>query len=151
MERGQAAGPRLVVILLVRHGRAGRRGSGADDSLRPLDEKGRRQAAALAAALGRRPLERIISSPFVRCVETIEPLARATSLTIELRDELAEGASAVAARRLIEQLDGQEAALCTHGDVIAELIGPDRQAKKGSVWILDPDHDLKPVEYVPPA
>jgi phosphohistidine phosphatase SixA len=140
------------VILLVRHGRAGRRGSaGADDSLRPLDEKGRRQAAALAAALSERPLERIISSPFVRCVETIEPLARAAGLTIELRDELAEGASAGDARGLIAEVNGQEAALCSHGDVIAELIGHHRQAKKGSVWLLDPENDLTPVGYLPPA
>jgi 8-oxo-dGTP diphosphatase len=138
------------MILLVRHGRAGRRGSaGPDDSLRPLDERGRRQAAALAAALSDRPLKRIVSSPFVRCVETIEPLAQAAGLTIELRDELAEGAHAVDARRLIEELDGQEAALCTHGDVIAELIGHHRQAKKGSVWLLDPDQG--PVDYLPPA
>jgi 8-oxo-dGTP diphosphatase len=139
------------VILLVRHGRAGKRGSaGADDSLRPLDEKGRRQAAALAATLTERPLERIISSPFVRCVETIEPLARAAGLTIELRDELAEGASAVAARRLIEEVAGQETALCSHGDVIGELIGHDRRAGKGSVWLLDPDQNLAPIEYLSP-
>jgi broad specificity phosphatase PhoE len=140
------------VILLVRHARAGKRGTaGADDSLRPLDERGRRQAAALAAALSGRPLDRVISSPFVRCIETIEPLARAAGLTIELRDELAEGGSAADARGLIAELDGQEAALCSHGDVITELIGHHRQAKKGSVWILDPGHDLAPVSYLPPA
>lgn len=140
------------MILLVRHARAGRRGSaGTDDRLRPLDERGRRQAAALAAALGERPLQRIISSPFVRCVETIEPLALAAGLTIELREELAEGASGVAARGLIDEIGGEEAALCTHGDVIAELIGHRRRAKKGSVWMLDPDDDLTPVGFLPPA
>lgn len=85
----------------------------------------------------------------MRCVETIEPLARAAGLTIELRDELAEGALAIDARGLLEELDRQEAALCSHGDVIAELIGHDRQAKKGSVWLLDPDDG--PVGYLPPA
>jgi phosphohistidine phosphatase SixA len=153
MERGQAAGPRLVVILLVRHGRAGRRGSGADDSLRPLDEKGRRQAAALAAALGRRPLERIISSPFVRCVETIEPLAQDAGLEIELRDELAEGSPVSDVLALIAGHDDEQGdmVLCTHGDVIEEMVGRGRPAEKGSVWVLDPEHDLEPRRYVLPG
>ncbi len=139
------------MILLVRHARAGRRGShGADDSQRPLDEKGRQQAEVLVGLLADRPLQRILTSPFLRCVETVAPLARATGLEPELRVELAEGSSAPAARRLIAELDGQEAVLCSHGDVIGELIGHGRPAKKGSVWLLDPARGLEPRGYMVP-
>jgi 8-oxo-dGTP diphosphatase len=139
-----------MAILLVRHARAGKRGTYADDTIRPLDTKGRKQATRLAALLAARPVRRILSSPYTRCVQTVEPLAAALNLGIELRDELAEGAPAAAVRELLEELrdtDG-EACLCTHGDVIAELIGYDRPAKKGSVWVLDPTRDFEPVEYV---
>jgi hypothetical protein len=40
--------------------------------------------------------------------------------------------------------------LCTHGDVIAEMVGHDRPAEKGSVRVLDPEHDLEPGRYVLP-
>ena len=139
-----------MAILLVRHARAGKRGTYADDAIRPLDAKGHKQATRLAELLAARPIRRILSSRYTRCVQTVEPLAAALSLEIELREELAEGAPAPAVRNLLEELrdiDG-DVALCTHGDVIAELIGYDRPAKKGSVWVLDPKRDFELVEYV---
>jgi 8-oxo-dGTP diphosphatase len=139
-----------VAILLVRHARAGKRGTYADDTIRPLDTKGHKQATRLAELLAARPIRRILSSPYTRCVQTVEPLAATLNLEIELRDALAEGAPAADVRELLEELrdiDG-DVVLCTHGDVIAELIGYDRPAKKGSVWVLDPEHDFEPVEYV---
>ncbi len=139
------------MILLVRHARAGRRGSaGPDDSLRPLDDKGIHQAAALADMLGDRSLGRIFSSPYRRCVETVQPLADATGLEIELREELAEGSPAAMVLPLIADPGEHDIVICTHGDVIGELIGPGRQAKKGSVWVLDPDNDLEPRGYMLP-
>jgi broad specificity phosphatase PhoE len=139
------------MILLVRHARAGRRGSaGPDDSLRPLDEKGVRQASALVALLGQRRIGSILSSPYRRCVETVEPLAAAAGLEVELRDELAEGAPGSQVLPLIAGAGEGDIVLCTHGDVIGELIGHGRPAKKGSVWVLDPEHDLQPGEYLLP-
>ena len=137
------------MILLIRHGRAGRRGhAGPDDSLRPLDEKGIRQARALPALLDAYRIDRIVSSPFTRCTQTVEPLAEQARLEIEQRMALAEGAPGDAARSLIRAL-GATAAVCTHGDVIAELIGSGRRAHKGSVWVLEPE-TLEPVEYLRP-
>jgi 8-oxo-dGTP diphosphatase len=134
-------------MLVVRHGRAGKRGqAGGDDSRRRLDARGRRQALALSELLAAYPVERILSSPYARCMETVEPLASRLHLELEPRDELAEGASAAAVRGLIAELGQTSAVLCTHGDVIAELIGPGRKARKGSVWVLDTD-ELRPLEY----
>ena len=138
----------LVVILLVRHGRAGKRGAGGgDDSLRPLDDKGRRQAAALADMLAAYPVTRVLTSPFVRCAQTVEPLARRLGIAAEERGELAEGTPPGPVRDLLASLDGATAVVCTHGDIIAELIGPGREAKKGSVWVLE-GAQLDPVEYL---
>jgi phosphohistidine phosphatase SixA len=140
------------VILLVRHARAGERGSaGPDDSLRPLDETGRQQAEALAAMLSDQPLTRIVTSPYRRCIQTVEPLARAAGLEIEQRDELAEGSPVSDVLALIAGHDEQDdLLLCTHGDVIEEMVGRGRPAEKGSVWVLDPEHDLEPRRYILP-
>jgi 8-oxo-dGTP diphosphatase len=152
VEAAPEARPRLVVILLVRHARAGERGSaGADDSLRPLDEIGRQQAEALAAMLSDRPLARIVTSPYRRCIQTVEPLAWAAGLEIEQRDELAEGSPLSDVLALIACHDQQgDMVLCTHGDVIEEMVGRGRPAEKGSVWVLDPEHDLEPRRYILP-
>lgn len=136
------------MILLIRHGRAGKRSAWAgDDTLRPLDAKGRRQAAALPKLLAGFGIERILSSPYRRCVETVEPLAAALSLDIEQRAELAEGADAADVARLLNEAGGTTVALCTHGDVIAEVIGAERKAEKGSVWVIEAAH-RSPVQHL---
>jgi phosphohistidine phosphatase SixA len=134
-------------LLLVRHASAGDPSEWeGDDRERPLDERGCRQAEALVEALGEFELERIVSSPYLRCVQTVEPLARARGLEIELDD-------ACGAHRLgdvpnvLEGLRGLNAAVCTHGDL--PFLG-DRKYKKGSVWVVD--SDLRPARYIrPPA
>jgi broad specificity phosphatase PhoE len=136
------------VILLIRHGRAGKRSAWAgDDRQRPLDTKGRRQAASLPGLLAGFGIERILSSPYRRCVETVEPLAAELHLDVEQRTELAEGADAVDVGRLLNEVGGTTVALCTHGDVIAGLIGADRNAEKGSVWVIEAAH-RSPVQYL---
>src|SRR5258706_1561493 len=104
---------------LVRHASAGERLEWADDRLRPLDDRGRRQAAELAAAPSSGDVQRVVASPYVRCVQTVEPLAAALGLDVEVDDRLAEGAG-FAAQALLEE-DGVVA--CTHGDVIHDLLG----------------------------
>jgi 8-oxo-dGTP diphosphatase len=152
METAPEARARLVVILLVRHARAGQRGSaGADDSRRPLDETGRQQAVALAEMLSDRPLTRIVTSPYRRCIQTVEPLAESAGLAIEQRPELAEGSPLSDVLALIAGHDHEgDMVLCTHGDVIEEMVGRGRPAEKGSVWVLDPEHDLEPRRYMLP-
>src|SRR5204863_6334608 len=68
---------RAVIVLLVRHADAeSRDGWEAPDVLRPLTAKGRRQARGLVAALGDRwPIGQLVSSPSLRCLETLTPLA----------------------------------------------------------------------------
>ena len=125
-----------MIVYLVRHARAGHRETwqGEDDSLRPLDERGRRQADALVAQLAERDFARILTSPFTRCVQTVEPLAEARGLPVEGVDSLAEGAGKAAALDLFGSLDAPAVA-CVHGDLVEVLVG--ESAKKGATLVLD--------------
>ncbi len=139
--------------LLVRHARAGERHEWqGDDRLRPLDRKGRRHAKALAGTLEELGATRLLSSPYVRCVQTLEPAAERLGLPIEEHDELREGASADEVKALLGELDGSVPALCTHGDVIENLLGPQRRCKKGAIWVLEVSGgDVRAERYLPPA
>ncbi|MGQ0679095.1 MAG: NUDIX hydrolase [Actinomycetota bacterium] len=123
-------------VLLVRHGSAGSRKKWSkDDRLRPLDQKGRRQAAELIDKLGGFPVRRILSSGYLRCMQTVEPLGKHLGLEVERAEELEEGASAAGVSHLLAAQDGL-VVLCTHGDVSQELLGPGVANQKGSVWVL---------------
>ena len=120
-----------MTSVLVRHASAGDRDDwDGDDRLRPLDARGRRQAEELVELLGPLEVRRVVSSPYARCIETVEPLAEARGLSVELDDRLAEGAGQ-AAYALVQE-DG--IVCCTHGDVVVDLLG--RGLKKGSAVVL---------------
>jgi 8-oxo-dGTP diphosphatase len=140
-------------LLLVRHAKAGNRQDWAgDDRLRPLSAAGARQADELARRLATYRPNRILASPYVRCRDTVVPLAEQMGVTIEDVPELAEGHSREAAaliRRLAASLDGASDAivLCSHGDVIPEVLdhfavedgldlGAAPRCAKGSTWVL---------------
>jgi 8-oxo-dGTP diphosphatase len=123
-------------VLVVRHADAGDRETWhGDDALRPLDDRGRRQAEALPDRLAGFPIERLLSSPLVRCVQSLEPLARARGLEVELADELTEGAGPETAARMLEGLAGQAAVACGHGPELVPLFG---KVKKGETVVVEP-------------
>ena len=105
---------------LVRHAKAGSRERWtAPDRDRPLTAAGKIQAVALASLLG--PSTRVVtSSPYVRCVETVAPLAEALGLHVEEDDRLAEGADPGWAMATLASVPGS--VLCTHGDVMASIV-----------------------------
>ena len=108
-------------FILARHASAGRREEwGGSDRLRPLDDRGRRQSEGLVAALAGYPVERILSSPYVRCIETVLPVAEQRGLVVEERLELGEGASRESALALVDAVEGPGLIFCTHGDVVEE-------------------------------
>ncbi len=150
-----------MTVYLVRHAKAGsRRAWKGDDELRPLSKAGRTQARALAKRLSAVAVTRIISSPFVRCRETVTPLAERTGVELEISDALAEGATRADSLRLLEKCAGEDAVLCTHGDVLGNLLmhashlgvdlGDDR-IEKASVWVLElADSEVRAAHYEPP-
>jgi 8-oxo-dGTP diphosphatase len=151
-----------VPVYLVRHAKAGNRGEWTKpDHLRPLSENGKQQAEQLVAVLDGSPIERIISSPHVRCVQTLEPLASERGVTLEKSEDLAEGAGPARALALLSEVSGNPAVLCSHGDVIQEVLQhlsaeglelPDPPPlRKGSTWVLETDGDgFVGARYLPP-
>ena len=121
-----------MTSVLLRHASAGDRDRwDGDDFHRPLDARGRRQAAELVELLRPFKVRRVLSSPYVRCIETVEPLAAALDLPVELNDRLTEGAGPGAGLLLHE--DG--VVCCTHGDIIESVLG--RGLKKGAFVVMD--------------
>ncbi len=152
-----------MTIFLVRHAHAGKRSEWeGDDKTRPISARGVVQTEAVTSLLARRPVTRVVSSPYVRCVQTVEPLAAAAGLSVEVDERLAEGADLDAAFDLLVELDGVHGVACTHGDLIPPLLrrlvamgmavdGP-LLDQKGSVWVIHLKNGVPTKgRYVPPG
>lgn len=138
-------------IYLVRHAKAGSRSAWEDDDLvRPLSKPGWKQAEAIASRLVKRGATALYTSPYLRCRQTLEPLAAAADLDIVTDDRLVEGGAFEDTLDLLDEVpDG--AVLCSHGDIIPETIAAlqrrgclieDRPDwRKGTIWTLDRDAD----------
>jgi 8-oxo-dGTP diphosphatase len=134
-----------VTVYVVRHADAlSRQKWNDDDTLRPLTTKGFGQADGLLDVLAGRRIDTIVSSPAVRCTQTVVPLAKERDLTIVEDPVLWETSAVNLARRLLDDVD--HAVLCSHGDLIPDLIDEligegmeavGRDCKKGSTWILE--------------
>jgi 8-oxo-dGTP diphosphatase len=155
----------VTPVYLVRHAKALDRSTWTDpDRLRPLSKPGRRQAEALPAHFGGIPFQRIVSSPFVRCLQTLEPLAKTLDTGVEHAEELVEGSPGRGALALVLGLaTSGPVAACTHGDVLLDaletlraaevpLTGP-FECKKGSTWVLEVEEGaVRSAAYLlPPA
>jgi len=142
----------LTRSYLVRHGEAGYRHAWTQpDELRPLTEEGCRQARGLVTLLADATFDRMLSSPAVRCVQTLEPLAAVRGLTVETTPLLAEGAGPAGALGFLR--DGA-VVVCSHGDVIEEALdalaadgvplegrpaGEGAETPKGATWVFEVD------------
>jgi 8-oxo-dGTP diphosphatase len=144
--------PTSSTVLLVRHGSAGDpdRWEG-DDRLRPLDEKGRRQAEALGRALVAFAPTRLLSADCARCLGTLAPLAVNLGLQVEPEPRVSEAGYAQSPETGVRKVNelvsaGGTTAVCSQGTVIPHLVaaisgdvgaGASKlEAKKGSVWAL---------------
>ena len=138
-------------LFLVRHAKAGKRKEwDGDDTLRPLDKIGRLQAEAIALRLSGKSPTALYSSRYLRCVQTLEPLGEHLGQTVTIDDYLTEGADWRATIEWMTTLhDG--AVLCSHGDVIPDVISAlerrgmhiagDPDWRKATVWVLERDGD----------
>jgi len=138
-----------LTVYLVRHADAVSRQEWAhEDLLRPLTGKGFDQAQGLVDLLGDIRVTRFLTSPAVRCRQTLEPLASHLGLVIEETPALLEGTVVHEARALLDSVTAGDVVLCSHGDVIPDLVNQlmtegmearGRDAKKGSTWVLTHD------------
>lgn len=115
-------------LVLVRHGKAvGRSGWNGPDAARPLTERGVTQAAALVDTITAWSPRRIVSSPAVRCVTTVAPLAAATGIQVKRDDGISQDAWEAGhdeVRRVVGKRvrSGKSAVLCSHGPVLPEIV-----------------------------
>ena len=148
---------------LVRHTAAGDRSrwKGPDEE-RPLTKKGEAQARTLAEELAGIGVTRVLSSRYLRCVQTVDPLARHLDVKVEDHEGLAEGAGRKAIASVLAEVAGTTTVLCSHGDVIPAMLEQlARQGtkflsplacQKGSTWSIA--HDGKnfiEARYLPPS
>jgi 8-oxo-(d)GTP phosphatase len=157
--------PRATVpLILVRHASAGHRDDWAgDDRLRPLDDEGAIDALLLADLLACfAPRARVISSPALRCTESVRPYAAGFGGSVEAEAVLAvPGRTADFSSARTDRADtlrhlfrnlvaaGQPVVVCLHRENLplalaaaCSVLGapapadPDLSLPKGGFWVL---------------
>jgi len=156
-------------IIVVRHGQAEpKKGWTGPDDLRPLTSRGRRQADRLDKVLGAGTTPaRILTSPALRCEQTVQPIAERCRIGLERTEALATdaGAEATALCRKLANSEPSDSVviLCTHREAMLEMLpqlgqefghklGHRLPGAKGGAWFLDfQEGRLAKVDYRPPA
>jgi 8-oxo-dGTP diphosphatase len=106
--------------------------------------------------------DRILSSPYVRCMETVVPIAGDRGMAVEPVAELTEAAPVDGAIALVRKHAIPGALLCMHGDVLPMMldhyaaagvdIPEEREWPKGCIWTLETDStgEVVRARYTPP-
>ncbi|HEV2415541.1 MAG TPA: phosphoglycerate mutase family protein [Candidatus Dormibacteraeota bacterium] len=135
---------------MVRHGKAGKPEEWTgDDRLRPLTKKGMKQAEELVTLYKKLDIADVFSSAYLRCVQTVEPVARARGLTVKHSPSLEFGAGLEGLGEFLGDRSLDNVVLSTHGDIMFELV-EDLVARevirqgyggdeKASTWVLEVD------------
>ena len=103
----------------------------------------------------------VLSSPYQRCRQTVEPLADARGLSVADEPLLARGATAAELLPLLLALADGGAALCSHGEVISLVVASlvedgiirrsQARCEKGSTWLLEASRGrISGASYLPP-
>ncbi|HZC98830.1 MAG TPA: phosphoglycerate mutase family protein [Actinomycetes bacterium] len=150
------------MLVLVRHAHAGDKHAWpGPDLARPLSATGRREAAGLLAQLAAYPIRAIVSSPALRCQQTVQPLADQRGLPVGTDELLAVDADVEEVLARLPPVEAHEVVWCSHGELIGLLLARlrDRGAPisrhavwpKGSAWLLEPaDGAIRRATYRPP-
>lgn len=116
-------------FLLVRHAHAVARGDwGGPDPKRPLSSVGQRRAGGrIAALLGAYLPDLVLTSPSVRCVDSVAPFANASDVPLVRKKGLSEEGFAGAPGKLDRHLGrvferATPLALCTHGPLLPPVL-----------------------------
>jgi 8-oxo-dGTP diphosphatase len=154
--------PALRTFYVVRHGKAGNREDwSGDDRLRPLTKKGFKQAESLVDVFKKLRVSDVFSSAYLRCIQTVEPLATARQLAVKNSTELEEGHGLEGLTEFLGDRSLDDVVLSTHGDIVWEVV-EDLVARevvragyggyaKGSSWVLEvDDHGVtERARYIP--
>jgi len=137
-------------IVVLRHARAGRKlADRSKDFERGLDRKGREVALRLPRLIETHlHPEAIVSSPFPRCLQTVEPLAGDLDLPVVEDDHFTPGRSEQSVRQAFLDVPASSV-VSTHGEVITRLFDDRVRCAKGAFWVVERrDGTLSPTLYV---
>jgi 8-oxo-(d)GTP phosphatase len=115
-------------LVIVRHGKSlPRKKWHGEDPLRPLDARGRQRAELLVPILAAYGVTRVVTSPSLRCLDTVLPYAVAAGQKPRLHAGLSEEGFAeqpdAASHHLTRLLErGSPAVVCSHGPVLPVLL-----------------------------
>jgi phosphohistidine phosphatase SixA/ADP-ribose pyrophosphatase YjhB (NUDIX family) len=126
LEAFAAAPVDTVPVMILRHADAlpRKRWDGAEVE-RPLTEKGHAEAAALVPALAAYGDATLVTSPYTRCIQTLQPAAQETGTKLEMEPALAEDGDPEDGREWLRRVlkAGLPVVACTHRPVVPELLG----------------------------
>ena len=142
----------MITLFLLRHAHAGdpERWTG-DDDIRPLTDKGRRQAervGRLLAAAGVTP-DAVLTSPLVRARETAEIVADILGVPVRLEPRLGEPLDLATVDRILAGAgDPRRPVLVGHdpdfSDLVSQLVGAPIPMRKGTLARIDVERPLEP-------
>lgn len=102
-------------VYLIRHAKAERLATwDGPEPLRPLTQRGMRQARELAEQLAGAGVTRIVASPFLRCRQTAAPLAARLGLRVGVDERLADGEPVAKALELLREQRANVIACFSH-------------------------------------
>ena len=155
--------PSASRIQLVRHAKTGIRAEWRkSNQTRTLTKPGHEQATLLSAYLTRNPVDRIESSTYIRCIQTLEPFAAAITKKVLEEPSLTEGAATRDLIDRIAKLEGKSVAMCSHGKEIEALLQTVRNSgalitsrgihtEQGGAWDIKLDKgQITSARYLPP-
>lgn len=107
---------RTRTLVVLRHGKAAPRSADLPDVERPLTSVGAQQAKQVLPVLAAYGVGRVVSSPALRCAQTVEPYAYSISTFIEIDERLSEQTDANQVQRSVESMldRGRPVVLCSH-------------------------------------
>ena len=125
---------------------------------RGLSPRGRAQADALVAGLADLRIRRVLSSPSLRCRQTVVPLARSLDIDVEVCPELSHRADLERLQALLEDDATEGAVFCSHREVLGRLFAELTRAAGSPVpttvppaasWTLVGGCSVAPLSLVP--
>ena len=140
--------PKATRVFLIRHGNAGiRRKWKGPDKRRPLTERGQQQSIGMAEMLARYPVTKVMSSPSLRCVQSVATIADNIDNVVETSKRLKESTPIEDIYKFLGKLDSGSIVICSHKGWIGPLLQDldrnkirlrgTRKWPKASMWVLD--------------